>query len=164
MTSFKLKPSYRLLTMTELQMLEKPFVKFLATQGIDTGLWKRIKESNDDRLQALIVSFSDYIFERTLNEKLFLQQIAEKEVHCLHCQKEKIIIVKLTTDNATQDFRKCDLADENFYNSNSDIKISLGEQDYGNTNRSQFLFNLIESGYQISDGTLYKLFCLLYTA
>ena len=153
-----------MLSLAELEMLEQPFVQFLATQGIDAALWTSIKSTDDDRLNQLIVSFSDFIFDQTLRQNLFLQRISKSTILCLHCQKNKIITVQLHSDDPEVDFQTMDLFERSIYQSNKNFTISLGDQAYSNADRSNSIFELIESGYSIGDGALYKLLCLLYAA
>ncbi len=158
------KAAYRLLTLEELNSLEKEFVLFLASQGIDSTQWQQLKQDSSPRVDNIVVQFSDFIHENALSKVSFLQRTDKDNVLCLHILTDKISIVQLHTKNDHIDFRQMDLFDRESYSNKNKLDIVLHEKPYSSTNRKFDIFQKIENGFKISDGKLYKLLCLIYAA
>jgi len=47
-------PTYRALSLDELKLFEKEFTEYLAINGIDAELWKKIKETDEEKVHKII--------------------------------------------------------------------------------------------------------------
>lgn len=63
-----IKPKYRILTNQELKELEKEFVQFLISNGIEGEAWSLLNEKDPDRALDLMIVFSDLIFSKIEEE------------------------------------------------------------------------------------------------
>lgn len=156
-----LNMKYRRFTQNELLTLEPEFVRFLALNGIPADEWVRIKTTDDQKVEELIEQFSDAIFERTLRELEYLEFHEPKDIKTFHCQKEKIVLVGLTLDGASESdvFRPENTAEilQKIESGVIKAKVYTAEKGYQNGDREAELFKMIESGARISkDGHLYK--------
>ena len=65
---------YRLLTIEELQEMEKEFVDYLILNGIYSDDWVSLKNDDPDKVQKIIHLFSDVVFENIMRKTQFLKQ------------------------------------------------------------------------------------------
>ena len=152
---------YRRFTTQELQGLEPDFVRFLALNGIPGSDWVQFKADQSPKVDELIEQFSDALFERSLQELAFLEFHSPKDIKTFHCQKEKIVLVGLTLDGASESdvFTAENTADilQKIQSGVIKAKIYTAEKAYQNGDREAELFRMIENGARISkDGQLYK--------
>jgi hypothetical protein len=152
---------YRRFTQEELHGLEPDFVRFLALNGIPADEWLRLKQTDLERVDALIEQFSDAIFERTLQNLEFLEFRTPKDIKTFHCQKEKIVLVGLQLDGASESKSFWAENDTSFLqkiqSGEVQAKIYTREKTYQNGDREAELFRMIEHGARISkDGYWYK--------
>jgi hypothetical protein len=152
---------YRRFTSQELQGLEPDFVRFLALNGIPGSDWVQLKADQSPKVDELIEQFSDALFERTLQELAFLEFHSPKDIKTFHCQKEKIVLVGLTLDGASEsDVFTAENTAEILQKIQSGVitaKVYTAEKAYQNGDREAELFRMIENGALISkDGQLYK--------
>lgn len=95
----RLKPKYRLLSTTELQALEKEFVQFLATHSITAKDWQTIKNTSRDKVDGLIILFSDQILEKILREVRLLEKRSHQRIELFNIHPQRIIMYALEVDN-----------------------------------------------------------------
>jgi len=95
----RLKPKYRLLSSTELQALEKEFVQFLATQSITAADWQSIKDTSSDKVDGLIVLFSNQILEKILTEVKLLEKRSHQRIELFKIHPERIVMYALEVEN-----------------------------------------------------------------
>lgn len=152
---------YRRFSSQELQGLESDFTRFLALNGIPAADWVQLKAEQSPKVDELIEQFSDAIFEHTLQELAFLEFHSPKDIKTFHCQKEKIVLVGLTLDGASESdvFRSENTTEilQKIQNGVIKAKVYTAEKGYQNGDREAELFRMIENGAHISkDGHLYK--------
>ena len=151
---------YRILSLEELEELEKEFVTFLSAQSIPSDLWQEIREKQPDRASLLIEQFSDIVFEKVLTNIEYLEQKSKKEIRLFHCLDDTIIMLGLVIEGETQlDFTQ-DISPEHMFQqmkeSGASLKMYRGKKTYKDQ-REVELFKLMEEGALISkDGALYK--------
>jgi hypothetical protein len=151
---------YRILSIDELQELEKEFITFLSAQSITSDLWEEMKAKQADRAQLLIEQFSDIVFEKVISNIEYLEQKSKREIRLFHCLPEKIKMLGLVIQGDTQlDFTQ-NMSPEQMMQhlqlSGAGLKMYQGERAY-KKQREIELFELMEQGALISkDGALYK--------
>ena len=146
---------YRQLTQKELNEFEKEFIDFLVVNGITADEWVNLKSNDKEKAELIIDKFSDVIFESILRKVNYLEFISAKSIKCFQCLKDKMVLVGIDAPkNSNIDFTKS--IPTNF----DDLEVYTTEKSYLKQ-RELELFNLIESGAQISRGEWFKKLCLL---
>lgn len=147
-------PKYRHLTKEELDALQKEFVEFLVVNGITADKWTTIKEHNIEVAEEIIEQFSDVVWEGVLRKAKFLELKNPKELLTFQCLPDKLILmgmkvkdpdVDITTQSGFEQLKQDKLA-TTFYTS---------EKKYFKK-REEELFEMIQNGCEIADGTLFK--------
>jgi hypothetical protein len=144
--------------MQELHSLEKEFVDFLIVNGIMADDWEKMKLNETSKSSNIITLFSDVIMEGILRKTIFLEFRDAFTMKAFHCLADKIILVGLDgTENF--DFTKPENLELAVANPPRGMKIYTSEKAYSKS-REKELFNMIQSGCLIADGTTYKALCL----
>lgn len=146
---------YRQLTKEQLESLHQEFAKFLAVQEIDVNEWNAIKETNPKLVQAEINTFSDIVWEDVLNKTEFIDHYSDKILNLFKCGEHKIIriVVKSIVNKNFSNPEDLEWIMNNLHSSS--IEVLFGSKSYSK-NRNEELFEIIESGGEISDGKLYN--------
>lgn len=142
-------PKYRLLTKDELHTFEKEFVQFLVVNGIEPEKWEYIKENDVPSMDKIIELFSDVILESVLRKVNFIEIRSKKYVQAIQCLSDKMISIAL--EDSAADAEKTG-AEEQRENS---LSIYKSEKNYAGVRETE-IFELLQKGYQISDGDLFK--------
>jgi hypothetical protein len=142
-------PKYRLLTIEELKEFEKEFVDFLVVNGIEPQKWIELKENDQDSVNKIIELFSDVILESVLRKVEFIQLKSKKYVHAIQCLSDKMVSIAL--EDSAKDSEKS--GDES--KREDSLSIYKSEKKYLES-REKEIFDLIQKGYLISDGDLFK--------
>ena len=83
---------YRRLTIDELEILKEDFVKFLASNGIDSLEWMKLKTENLEEANNHIDLFSDIVIDNALNNIQWLEFFDGKSMKCFLCETDKIFL------------------------------------------------------------------------
>lgn len=142
-------PKYRLLTIDELNEFDKEFVDFLVVNGIEPDKWLELKENDQESVDKIIELFSDVILESVLRRVNYIQFKSKKYVHAIHCLEDKMVSIAL--EDIAADSEKSGDEDKR----ENSLSIYKSEKEYVE-NREKEIFDLIQKGYQISDGDLFK--------
>lgn len=152
---------YRRLTNEELAELETEFVRFLATNSIPAEDWVKMKKHEPKKVNELIDTFSDMVFENILKRVDYLEHRSPKELRLFKCDATKIYLTGLRIEGiSTIDFTE-NLPAETMINrfkeesSNAILKLYRAEKSY-KKERTVELFDMMEKGALISNGTLYN--------
>ena len=155
------KPTYRLLSKQELENLEKDFIYFLSSQGIDVAAWDKMKAEDDVAVVHYIVLFSNFIFENVLDRAEYLIRINPTVVEVFHCQASQVVKLDVTSERADLDLTTLNLLDQTSYVNDNKLHISMSEKRHEPTQRKSTLFLLMENRCLIDDGKLYKALCMM---
>jgi len=148
-------PKYRLLTGEELESLKKEFIDFLVLTGITGPDWSKLKNNDQAAANGILESFSDVVFEQILRKAMFVEFRDSKNLMCIQCLKEKMILVGAKAQG-NYDFQKSGI--ENL--EDGLIKVYTTEKPYGQI-REREIFGMLNQGYQITNGELFKKLCLV---
>jgi len=148
-------PKYRLLTLEELQSLEKEFVDYLVVNGITADEWVRIKESEKEKAEDIIALFSDVVFEGIMRKVKFLEFVSSQEVQTFQCLDSKMVLVGMRSKHPDHDFTNAAFISEAAVNPPQGIEIYTLDKSYEGV-REVELFKMTENGCYISDGKLFK--------
>ncbi len=152
---------YRRLQLDELKELERDFIKYLAVNAITGEDWEKIKMEKPEQAEAHLDTFSDLIFERTLQSVEYLELKTPKDLRTFHCEQDKISMLGLLVEGETQlDLTRNDGPEQMMQMlqvSGAKLKMYSGQRAY-REEREMELFKLMEQGALISrDGGMYKL-------
>ena len=155
-------PKYRLLSLEELNELEKEFVDFLVLNSILPADWEQLK--NDGKADPVIEQFSEVVFETIMRKVEFLEWFEEKEIKTFQCLPDKLVVVGLNAGPDSEiNFSDMSLLRTAFQNPPGDLKVYTSEKAYSKE-RERELFDMIEAGCTISDGKLFKSLCVALKA
>ena len=143
-------PKYRVLSHEELETMEEDFIKFLVLNGIVADDWTKLKEEDPEAAQSVISSFSDVVFEQILRKTDYIEFIDDHDIYCVQCLEDKMTLLGAKSDGAIN-FKTSDpssIAGEG-------VKVYTTEKPY-NGDRQKEIFDMLQNGYQISEGVLFK--------
>jgi len=142
-------PKYRLLTPEELTQFEEEFIQYLVVNGITADDWEKMKINQKESAEKILDLFSDVVFEQILRKALFLEIRQANYVQAIQCLGEKMIMIVLSVTDSSIDLSK------DIPTSFEGLNLHTGEKKYA-TSREEELFELIEKGYEITNGDLFK--------
>jgi len=143
---------YRRLRPDELEDVQLEFVRFLATQGIPTEEWERLKTEAPKRVDALLDQFSEIVFDNVLKEVQYLEHRRSDDLKVFRCGKQKMELMGLRIAGESElDFTRNQDAKEMIRllaASDARLQLYAAEKKYGKA-RELELFELLESGARI---------------
>lgn len=151
---------YRLLTIEELEALEKEFINYLVINGITADEWVKIKEQSPEKATTTIELFSDVVFEGIMRKTQFLQRRTKQELQTFHCLADKIILMGMKSADKSADFTQEDYIREAVSNPPKNIEVYTVEKSY-NKARELEVFEMTMQGCQITDGSVFKTIALI---
>ena len=151
---------FRVLTLDELQELEKEFVEFLVLNGITASDWLSLKENDPVTSVRMIELFSDVVFESILRKARFLEKRGKNYLHVFHCLPEELVLVAMETPNVDDvDFTNPDFISSSMLTPPDSLQVYTTSKPYGKE-RELELFDMLETGCVITDDKLFKALCL----
>ena len=102
---------YRCLTDDELKELEEEFKLFLIANNVYTQEWEKLNKSKDKRVLQLVEQFSDIVLEKALSKICYIEHLTSKDIKSFKCEKDKMILIGITSKNQSTDFTKDKLSD-----------------------------------------------------
>lgn len=152
---------FRSLNLEELTYLENEFVQYLVLQGIMPNDWEDIKGSNASKRDQIISDFSQMIWTGALGNVRYVDVLGEGIMIGFHFQLEQVVCVVLEqTEGQPIDFRN-DSLESNFAGlPEKSWKVFSLSKSYKQTKEIE-LYEVLQKGGVLSDGTLYKKLCLL---
>ena len=158
---------YRRLRPDELASLEKEFIRFLAANGLPADEWERIKAQQPERVDELINSFSDEVFEQVLAKVEYLEWRSPRDIKTFHFEAEKIVMNGLLIKGEAQLDFTADISGEDMIKrwqasgGAAGLQLFSAERAYKDSKLKE-VFILMEQGALISrDGALFKLLASL---
>ncbi len=147
-------PKYRILSQEELAMMESDFVKFLVLNGIVADDWTKLKADDPESADGIIASFSEVVFEQILRKAAYVDFVDDHEIYCIQCLEDKMVLVGAKSDGMVN-FKTSAPSTMSW----EGIKVFTTEKAY-NGDRQKEIFDMLQNGYQLSDGQLFKKLCL----
>ncbi|MBT8233853.1 MAG: hypothetical protein HKO66_15395 [Saprospiraceae bacterium] len=147
---------YRLLTTEELKLFEKEFIDFLVVNGIISDSWEKMKIENIEEADKIIDLFSDIIFEKILRQNSYLEQKLKSQLFCFYFGKKKaeLMLINYTGDSDISEMSYDEII-EDANNTSGMFKINYQTKAYSTT-REKEMFDLIQTGCEITDGDIFK--------
>ena len=154
-------PRYRNLSLDELESLEKEFIEFLVLNGITGEDWKKIKNQDLQKASKIIEAFSDVVFEKIMRKTEYLVLYERHNIATFQCLSNKVVMVGIECPiNPEIDFRIHDVFAFMSSNPNAKMKVFTKDKVYTEVREIE-IYKMIKRGASISDGVLFKKFCLL---
>ena len=149
---------YSRLTKEQLEELHQEFANFLAAQQIDKIEWDDIKENRPEVAEQELDIFSDLIWEGVLNNAKFLEHYSKQHIFLFGFDEREIQTIVIKSLESNIDFLTKEglqwLSDAVFSDA---VEIRYGKKSFG-SDRNKELFEIIQQGAILSDGTLYEQF------
>ena len=149
---------YTRLTKEQFEELHPEFINFLASQTIDKTEWDRLKAEKPLVAEQELDVFSDLIWEGVLTRAEYLEHYSKNHIFLFRANEHNIESIVIHSHAAHIDFLSeggLQWLNENIFA--DDVDIRRGSKAFGE-DRNGELFNLIQQGATLSDGTLYKQF------
>ena len=127
----------------------------MIVNGITADEWVTIKSVDPAKAEDIVALFSDVVFEGIMRKTNFLEFYSKAQILAYQCLKEKIVVVGLKSKSDKVDLTQYDLAKGQSLMPQGAIEIFHGEKEYRKS-REEDIFQLTNSGFQISDGQLFK--------
>ncbi|MDB9932358.1 DUF6495 family protein [Flavobacteriales bacterium] len=147
-------PIYRELTLDELKLFEQEFKEFLAVNGIDADLWKQMKTDDQNKVNQLISSFSDVIYNSVLLKLEYIEFATQNDIKYFYYGKEKAELIGLQSNEVS--FTNPEEVIKAIEEKKVSIKSYKTSKAY-TKKREEELFDMIKNGCQPSDGKMFKL-------
>jgi len=147
---------YRLLSKEELQSFEKEFIEYLILNGIDASAWAKMKNEAPQKAEAVVDLFSDVVFEKVLRITSYVIKILENKIFAFYYGTDEAELIVLDYIGSS------DLKLEGTEILIERIKLNPGEFELTyqiktyQQERELELFQLMESGCELSDGELFN--------
>lgn len=142
---------YRRLTRQELEPLHEDFALFLAANGIDKKSWDEIKSTDPERAEGILDLFSDFVFEQTLPNIKFLEQLAPQRLAFYAFAEGEVQGIFVVAKNPKLDLTKISWAEIPERFKNEDAEIYAGTRKLSGTHEHE-VFALMQQGALPSDG------------
>ena len=152
-------PKYRLLTIEELNDLEKEFIDFLVINGVTADEWEKLKKDEKEKAEKILEQFSDVVWEGVLRKTKFLEHRSPQEIRAFQCLNGKIILMGLKIEDQSIDLRTKE-GYAQLKDNPPKSSVYTTEKIY-TKKREEEMFSLIQSGANLSDGELFKSIALL---
>jgi hypothetical protein len=147
-------PIYRELTLDELKLFEQEFKEFLAVNGIDADFWKQMKTDDQNKVNQLISSFSDVIYNSVLLKLEYIEFATQNDIKYFYYGKEKAELIGLQSNEVS--FTNPEEVIKAIEEKKVSIKSYKTSKAY-TKKREEELFDMIKNGCQPSDGKMFKL-------
>ena len=148
---------YSRLTKEQFEALHEEFAKFLATQSIDQAKWEYMKKEQPQLVEEELDVFSDLIWDKTLKQVSFLENLSPSQIFLFSIQKEQMELrVLKTTQGLPYDLSTAEgweWAMTHLHDANIDVFTS--SKKFG-LDREKELFYLIQQGCILTEGERYR--------
>lgn len=144
---------FKRLSQKELELLEKEFIKFLASQSITADDWVKIKISDTEQAESLIDGFSNVVYGSVMRSAKFLELRTPKALYCYECHEDHFsLAVFEISEDSDFDLTKHQLSEIDDMDA---VKPSIytGTKPY-EQQREDEIFSMMQQGCEITEGKL----------
>ncbi len=153
-------PKFRLLTLEELQELQKEFIEYLIVKGISSSDWVRLKERDPHAAERMLELFSDVVFASILRNVAYIENRGKNYLHVFHCLPDEIVLVAMeVADQDEIDFTNPDFITSSMLTPPDSLHVYTTQKPYAKE-REMEIFDMLQAGCTITDDKLYKALCL----
>jgi hypothetical protein len=141
---------FRRLTKQELQDLEKEFIHFLVSNGIEASDWKKISDTDPEKVEHFVDLFSHIVFKKALKNIKFLEHKSPNSIKYFFCAEDKIVLACIqASEDSNLDFTHqktmMKLGSGELEAADGEITIYKSEKPY-QLSREEEVFKLMEEG------------------
>ncbi|MFD1553326.1 hypothetical protein DNU06_06590 [Putridiphycobacter roseus] len=152
---------YRTLSITELESFEKEFISFLVINGIEADNWEEIKKNEPIKANKIIEQFSAVVFESIFRKNMFIDFISAKTIKCFQFLADSVQLIGLDAEEGSEvDFMKANSIRECIIQNEAHLKVYQSNKKYIKS-REEEMYNMVQSGANLSKGELFKQIALL---
>ena len=126
----------------------------MAVNGIDADLWKQMKTDDQNKVNQLISSFSDVIYNSVLLKLEYIEFATQNDIKYFYYGKEKAELIGLQSNEVS--FTNPEEVIKAIEEKKVSIKSYKTSKAY-TKKREEELFDMIKNGCQPSDGKMFKL-------
>jgi len=146
---------YKRLSTEQFEALHQEFATFLAANSIDKKEWDQLKKLNTTQAENLLDGFSDLVWNDVLRKNLYVEHLNPQHLFLFECLDEQMNLVLVQSEVKNQDFTSPDGFRWLEANLQSD-SITLFQSQKKYQNRNHDIFDLIQKGARITEGTYFK--------
>ena len=145
---------YRRLTQKEFELLERDFVRFLASSSIQAKDWQKLKSDSPEKVDELLDIFSDTVLEKVYAKTEYLIIVKPTELHAFKMDESSAILNGVRFNNTNLNLLNENELDSVFSSEKSFLShkpelFSL-EKKY-NKPKAEEVFFLIKQGAEVVD-------------
>ncbi|MBX2828814.1 MAG: hypothetical protein KTR22_11670 [Flavobacteriaceae bacterium] len=147
---------YTRLTKEQLEELHPEFIKFLASQSITGDEWAKIKQEQPQVAEDEIDVFSDLIWEGVLNKAEYLQNASAKQLFLFKLEEAQMRLIAVKVSHPDMDLtseKGMQWLQEHV--KDDAVELFTASKPYGE-DRNLDIFNLIQQGATINNGSLFE--------
>ena len=147
---------YARLTKEQLEELHEEFIRFLASQSIDKAEWDTLKKEKPQVAEQEIDIFSDMIWDNVVSKAQWLEHYSKNHIFLFKINEEDMESIVIHAHTTHADFLTqggLQWLNENIFS--DEVQLTRGKKPI-TEDRNDAVFNLIEQGAILTDGTLYQ--------
>jgi hypothetical protein len=147
---------YARLTKEQLEELHEEFIRFLASQSIDKAEWDILKKEKPEVAEQEIDIFSDMIWDNVVSKAQWLEHYSKNHIFLFKINEEDMESIVIHAHTTHADFLTqggLQWLNENIFS--DEVQLTRGKKPI-TEDRNDAVFNLIEQGAILTDGTLYQ--------
>lgn len=149
---------YSLLTKEQFLELHQEFINFLATQTITKDEWNRIKEKQPEVALQEMEIFSDLVWEGVLKKAKYLENHSREQLFLFKMDASEMLLIVVKVNNETIDLTtKEGLTWLQEHIHSDEVELFTASKSYSEE-KNLDVFQLIQQGAIISEGTLFEAF------
>lgn len=149
---------YARLTSEQFEVLHQEFAVFLAVHGLDKTAWDALKAEHSPRVDTLLDEFSDVVWQQTLEKASYVEHISERYIFMFKADSERLYSIIIEITAADVDVRTAAgwAWLQNQWQS-PEVHFRKGTKNWSHS-REEALFELIQQGALLCDGSRYTFF------
>ena len=146
---------YSRLSSEQFNELNQEFATFLAANSLDKKEWDQIKTQNPSQAEEILDRFSDLVWNDVLDKNLFIEHLNPQHLFLFECLENHMQLILIKTQDQTVDFTRPSGLQwiQDHFHSDS---ISLFQSQKKYSQRKHDIYDLIQKGGQLSNGSLFK--------
>ena len=149
---------YSRLSKEQFEELHPEFTRFLASNQIDKNEWDTVKQDKPEVAEQVLDVFSDMVWDAVLDKAEWLEHYSKNHIFLFKLRKDEMESIVIHAHNADADFltqEGLQWLNENIFS--EAVKVTRGKKPFGE-DRNAEVFELIQQGTILTDGTVYKQF------
>lgn len=145
---------FRTLTQEELLLFEQEFREYLAINGIDAEMWKRLKKEEPEKSEKIIEVFADVVFNTVLMKVNYIEHVSTNSLKYFRYDSKGAILIVLEGNQVNFSDKESML--KAIGDSNNKLELYSTSKNYAKT-REEEIFDMLKNGCSISDGSMFEL-------